>query len=142
MKQLDFKVFEEIFENYVDKFIKKAQGNETKILNFTNKRIHSYHVRDNILKIAKEEKLNVDLFYQYDKYETFNDANSCDHAKLSIKVLEDEGIINMIDYEDRPYVIDSILMHNYQDLPKITDKKMYIYSTLLREYQITYIIIS
>lgn len=147
MKQLDFKVFEEIFENYVDKFIKKSQGNETKILNFTNKRIHSYHVRDNILKIAKEEKLNVDLFivefiglfhdigrfYQYDKYETFNDANSCDHAKLSIKVLEDEGIINMIDYEDRPYVIDSILMHNYQDLPKITDKKMYIYSTLLRD---------
>jgi len=63
MKQLDFKVFEEIFENYVDKFIKKAQGNETKILNFTNKRIHSYHVRDNILKIAKEEKLNVDLIF-------------------------------------------------------------------------------
>ena len=40
MKQLDFKVFEEIFENYVDKFIKKSQGNEAKILNFTNKRIH------------------------------------------------------------------------------------------------------
>ncbi len=147
MDKRDFKVFEEIFEKYVDKFIKKAQGDEARILNFTNKKIHSYHVRDNILRIAKEENLKVDFFivefiglfhdigrfYQYDKYETFNDANSCDHAKLSIKVLEDEGIINLIDYEDRPYVIDSILMHNYKDLPKITDKKMYIYSTLLRD---------
>ena len=53
MKQLDFKVFEEIFENYVDKFIKKAQGNETKILNFTNKRIHSYHMTQKILKCTK-----------------------------------------------------------------------------------------
>lgn len=140
-------MFEEIFERYVNKFIKKAQGDEAKILNFTNKKIHSYHVRDNILKIAKEENLKVDMFivefiglfhdigrfYQYDKYETFNDAYSYDHAKLSIKVLEDEGILNLINYEDRPYVVDSILMHNYQDLPKITDKKMYIYSTLLRD---------
>lgn len=143
----DFKKFEEIFENYVNKFIEKAQGDEARILNFTNKKIHSYNVRDNILKIAKEENLQVDMFivefiglfhdigrfYQYDKYETFNDANSADHAKLSIKVLEDEKIIDLIDYEDRPYVVDSILMHNYQDLPKIKDKNMYRYSTLLRD---------
>jgi putative nucleotidyltransferase with HDIG domain len=147
MENVDFKKFETIFENYVNKFIEKSDGDEARILNFTNKKIHSYHVRDNIIKIAKEEHLDVDMhivefiglfhdigrFYQYDKYETFNDANSQDHAKLSIKVLEDEGIIKLIDYEDRAYVVDSILMHNYKDLPKIKDKKMYIYSTLLRD---------
>ena len=143
----NFKELEDIFEEYVNRFLNNEQNDEARKLNFTNKKIHSYHVRDNILKIAKEKKLDVDMFivefiglfhdigrfYQYDKYETFNDANSADHAKLSVKVLEDEGIINLIDYEKRPYVIDSILMHNYQDLPKLQDKKMYIYATLLRD---------
>lgn len=143
----NFNKFENIFNEYVNRFIEKSGSDDGRYLNFTNKKIHSYNVRNNILKIAKEERLDVDMFivefiglfhdigrfYQYDKYETFNDANSVDHAKLSIKVLEDERIINLIDYEDRPYVVDSILMHNYQNLPKIQDRKMYIYSTLLRD---------
>ncbi len=144
---MDFSKFEEIFENYVNSFIEKAKGDEQRVLNLTNKKIHSYYVRDNIVKIAKEEKLNVDTFivefiglfhdigrfYQFDKYETFNDAKSENHAKLSVKVLEDEGIIHMVDYDKRAYIIDSILNHNLQDLPKIEDNKMYIYSSLLRD---------
>lgn len=143
----NFKIYEEIFESYVNKFIEKSEGDEARKLNFTNKKIHSYHVRDNILKIAKEENLDVDMFvvefiglfhdigrfYQYDKYETFNDDLSENHGKLSIKVLEDEGIINMIDYDLRPYIVDPILMHNMKDLPRLNDKKMYLYSALLRD---------
>ena len=143
----DFKKFEEIFEEYTNRYINREDIDEARKLNFTNKKIHSYHVRDNILAIAKAEKLKVDMFivefiglfhdigrfYQYDKYETFNDANSANHAKLSIKVLEDEGILNLVDYQDRPYIVDAILMHNLQDLPRIEDKKMYLYSALLRD---------
>lgn len=143
----DFKKFEQIFEDYVNKFIEEADGDEEKILNLTNKKIHSYNVRDNIVKIAKEENLKVNMFivefiglfhdigrfYQYDKYRTFNDAYSKNHAELSVKVLEDEGIIKLVDYEDRVYIIDSILMHNMQDLPKLEDRKMYLYSALLRD---------
>ena len=143
----DLKKFEEIFEEYTNRYINREDIDEARKLNFTNKKIHSYHVRDNILAIAKAEKLKVDMFivefiglfhdigrfYQYDKYETFNDANSANHAKLSIKVLEDEGILNLVDYQDRPYIVDAILMHNLQDLPRIEDKKMYLYSALLRD---------
>ncbi len=143
----DFKIYEDIFEKYVNKFLEKAKGDEARTLNFMNKKIHSYNVRDNILQIAKEEKLDVDMFivefiglfhdigrfYQYDRYETFNDAESDNHGKLSIKVLEDEGIIQMIDYDLRKYIIDPILMHNMKDLPKLDDKKMYLYSALLRD---------
>lgn len=143
----DLKKFEEIFEEYTNRYINREDIDEARKLNFTNKKIHSYHVRDNILTIAKAEKLKVDMFivefiglfhdigrfYQYDKYETFNDANSANHAKLSIKVLEDEGILNLVDYQDRPYIVDAILMHNLQDLPRIEDKKMYLYSALLRD---------
>lgn len=146
---MDFKKFEDIFNNYVDSYIEKAkkENNEAKVLNLTNKKIHSYKVRDNILKIASLENLKLNMFivefiglfhdigrfYQYDKYETFNDSKSEDHAKLSVKVLEDEGIIKLIDYEDRPYVIDAILMHNRKDLPRDLDKKMYLYSALIRD---------
>lgn len=146
---MEFKKFEKIFDDYVNKYIEKAkeEKNEAKILNLTNKKIHSYKVRDNILKIATLENLKVNMFivefiglfhdigrfYQYDKYETFNDSKSEDHAKLSVKVLEDEGIIKLIDYEDRPYVIDAILMHNRKDLPRDLDKKMYLYSALIRD---------
>lgn len=143
----DFKKFEEIFEEYTNRYVNKAGIDEARKLNFTNKKIHSYYVRDNILKIAKDENLKLNMFivefiglfhdigrfYQYDKYETFNDANSANHAKLSIKVLEDEGILNLIDYEDRPYIVDAILMHNLQDLPRLEDKKMYLYAALLRD---------
>lgn len=143
----DFKKFEDIFEEYTNRYINREDIDEARRLNFTNKKIHSYHVRENILAIAKAENLKVDMFivefiglfhdigrfYQYDKYETFNDANSVNHAKLSVKVLEDEGILNLIDYEDRPYIVDAILMHNLQDLPRIEDKKMYLYSALLRD---------
>ena len=143
----DFKKFEDIFEEYTNRYINREDIDEARRLNFTNKKIHSYHGRENILAIAKAENLKVDMFivefiglfhdigrfYQYDKYETFNDANSVNHAKLSVKVLEDEGILNLIDYEDRPYIVDAILMHNLQDLPRIEDKKMYLYSALLRD---------
>lgn len=143
----DFRKFEEIFEEYTNRYINREDLDESRKVNFTNKKNHSYHVRDNILRIVKEENLKLDMFivefiglfhdigrfYQYDKYETFNDANSANHAKLSIKVLEDEGILNLIDYDDRPYIVDAILMHNLQDLPRIEDKKMYLYAALLRD---------
>ena len=143
----DFKKFEKIFDEYVDRFLNNDNIDEERKINFINKKLHSYRVRDNILQIAKEENLKLDMFivefiglfhdigrfYQYEKYETFNDAYSENHAKLSIKVLEDEGIIKLIDYEARPYIVDSILMHNMQDLPKIEDRKMYLYSALLRD---------
>lgn len=143
----DFKKFEEIFEEYTNRYVNREGMDEGRRINLTNKKIHSYHVRDNILEIAKSENLKLDMFlvefiglfhdigrfYQYEKYETFNDANSENHAKLSIKVLEDEGILKLIDYEDRPYVVDAILMHNLQDLPRLEDKKMYLYAALLRD---------
>ena len=56
----NFKVYEEIFERYVNKFIEKAEGDEARKLNFTNKKIHSYHVRDNILKLGI---LSSEFFY-------------------------------------------------------------------------------
>lgn len=145
----DIKVFENFFEEYVNRYIKEAEesGDEEAKLNYTNKKIHTYHVRDNIIKIAKEEKLRLDMFVvefiglfhdigrfeQYRIYRTFNDGKSCDHAKMSIQVLENEGIISKLNYNIREYIVDPILMHNLKDLPRLEDRKMYHYTSLLRD---------
>lgn len=146
---MNIKYFEDFFESYVNKYINDAKKmNDAEALeNYMNKKIHTYNVRNNILNIAKKEKLSVDLeiveliglfhdigrFEQYRRYGTYNDAVSCNHAKLSIKVLEDEGIIHMLDYEMRKYIVDPILMHNLKDLPRLDDKNMYYYSALIRD---------
>ncbi len=137
------------FEEYVNRYIKEAEESkdEEAKLNYTNKKIHTYHVRDNILRIAKEENLKLNMFViefiglfhdigrfeQYRRYRTFNDGKSCNHAKMSIQILEDEGIISKLDYTIREYIVDPILMHNLKDLPKLEDRKMYHYTSLLRD---------
>lgn len=142
-----FKEFEDFFTTYTNSFINREDIDDARKLNFKNKINHSYKVMNLMLEIAKREDLKLDeeiiktlglfhdigRFLQYDSYETFNDAKSKDHAVLSIKVLEDNGIIQKIPYEKRKYVVDPILMHNKQDLPKLKDKKMYLYSALLRD---------
>ncbi len=143
----EFKKFEEIFENYVNNIIEQNKDNEEIVSTLQRKKKHSYDVRDNMVKIAQMQGLHLDMFivnfiglfhdigrfYQYVKYQTFNDAKSENHAKLSLKVLEDEKIISLVEYEKRPYIMDSILYHNMQNLPKNLDRKTYLYSALVRD---------
>lgn len=146
---MNIKYFKDFFDSYVDKYIDEAKANndEKALANYMSKKVHTYNVVENILQIANMENLDVDMeivellglfhdigrFEQFRKYRTFNDAISCNHAKMSIKVLEDERIIHKLDYEIRKYLVDPILMHNLKDLPRFDDKKMYYYTALIRD---------
>jgi hypothetical protein len=94
---------------------------------------HSIQVSKNCFQIATKESFNeksIEIaeiigllhdcgrFEQYEQYQTFNDKVSVDHAALSVKVIEENKLLNSFSEEVRSAIIKSILFHNKRDIPK------------------------
>ena len=93
---------------------------------------HTKRVCKEIIKIGsqlglKEEELNlaesvallhdVGRFEQYDRYRTFSDRLSEDHAELGIRVIEKEGILDNIYPDTRNLITCTIRSHNKSVIP-------------------------
>ncbi len=133
------------FENYVKQFY----SNDEKIkANIILKENHTYRVLNLCKQIASSENLgetdinlacaigllhDLGRFKQFVKYKTFRDDKSENHAKLGIKVLEEENVLNEIDPKEKNIIKTAISMHNIRKLPhNLSDKKLF-YSKLVRD---------
>lgn len=137
----------EFFENYSKEYINIAQ-NESQKIHIQRKIDHSYRVNKIALKIAKKLRLNrkdtfminiisllhdVGRFEQFYKYNTYVDKLSENHALIGIKILKEKNILQKLDMVDIDLVIESIRLHNEKELPKNIDKKLFLYSAVLRD---------
>ena len=116
--------------------------------NINVKKEHSIRVCSEIINIAKcldlsKEELHlaeaiallhdVGRFEQYDRYGTFSDFNSENHAVLGIKIIHENNILKGIDQSTRKIILCAIFHHNRVELPKRTTETCLFFTKLLRD---------
>ncbi len=134
------------FTTYVSEFIKNAD--DEKVKNYSIKKDHSYRVAENCEKIARSLELTADeielafltglyhdigRFPQLEKYNTFNDATSVDHADLSFEVINKNGVFDNLEPDIKKAIETAILYHNKLALPKGLTEKELLLGKILRD---------
>lgn len=131
------------FDNY---FMKFDIDNEHNIYKYH----HSYRVMSECENIAKslffdEESINlaaligllhdIGRFYQTDKYATFSDSNSLDHAQLGAKILFEDNLIKEFDVnkEDYDIIEASIVNHNKLTVDNSIKDDALVFSNIVRD---------
>jgi len=100
--------------NWFNLYVKKFTYNDNESQqNIDIKYEHSKRVAEEILRIGKQSGLNEDelrlaeiialfhdigRFEQYDRYRTFSDSKSQDHAELGIRILVSQNVLGKVNY--------------------------------------------
>lgn len=148
------KEWKSVLSNCFDTYYNSFNGlKEDQQKNFEIKYNHSYRVAELAEKLAEGLFLNEDevktayfigffhdigRFGQLEKYGTFSDSKSIDHAKYSVQVIEEEDFLNIagFDIDDRA-MVNTILVavenHNKLSLPKLKSEQEYLFAKLIRD---------
>jgi len=133
------------FISYVKTF--KYDNNESQ-QNIDIKREHTERVTEEIINIGKQLGLNdnelnlaeiialfhdIGRFEQYNRYKTFSDYKSEDHAELGIKILKQYDVLGSLDENLQKVILCSIKYHNRPSLPVKETKTCLFYSRLIRD---------
>ena len=109
---------------------------------------HTGYVTSNCVELAKFLNLSnhdvelaeiiglfhdVGRFYQYQKYKTFNDAQSEDHANLALKVIEGLEFFNELSIDDYELVKFAIKNHNKKVIEPSDDDRKIFFAKLIRD---------
>lgn len=137
------------FKNWFDAYVKEFYSDDKDVqLHVEVKERHTYHVCENIRKIGLSLKLqendmnlaetvalfhDVGRFRQYQRYHTFNDKRSVDHAKLSVSVLEESGILAGVSPREQELIKKAVLYHNRRSLPDNEAADVLLFAKLIRD---------
>ena len=112
------------------------------------KETHTGYVTSNCIELAKKLNLpshdvelveiiglfhDVGRFYQYQKYKTFNDAQSEDHADLALKVIDDLEFFKELYAEDYELVKFAIQNHNKKTIAPTDDERKKLFAKIIRD---------
>ena len=109
---------------------------------------HTRRVSDAAKDIGKSEGLSGEALYlaeaaallhdigrfeQFQKYKTFADARSEDHAALGVHVIKKEGILQSIDDDKAQMILKAVRYHNKAVLPVTENETALFFMRLLRD---------
>ncbi len=136
---------EQRFKEYVQRYM---TGSEDHIHAVELKYRHSFLVRDEAVAIAMSERMSSDdvacasiagllhdfgRFEQYERYGTFSDARSENHALLGVREIESTGILNDIDPEDQELIQCAIEQHNRPAVSPELSERCVVFAKILRD---------
>lgn len=76
---------------------------------------------------------DVGRFEQYDRYGTFVDLKSEDHAMLGVRVLRENSVLKTLDQNTRDLILRTVSYHNRATLPADEANKCLFFTKLLRD---------
>jgi hypothetical protein len=77
---------------------------------------------------------DVGRFEQYRRHRTFSDAQSENHAKLTLAILRKRGVLDRLAPEDRSIIRRAIAYHNLPQIPAgVKDPQVLLFSRLMRD---------
>ncbi len=76
---------------------------------------------------------DIGRFRQFTLYQTFNDAQSEDHAELSVRVLEQSELCRELADVDRELLLFAVANHNKKAIAATQDKRKLFFARLLRD---------
>lgn len=116
--------------------------------NFSVKEDHTYHVCNNMLEISADLGLDagraalaesialfhdVGRFPQYQKYGTFRDDLSTNHAALGAKVLIEKNVLREIAEPERMIILRAVTLHNIFIIPESVDEDTLLFLRMIRD---------
>jgi hypothetical protein len=122
--------------------------NEADNRNFFLKEIHTQHVCENMnlltasIKLSENERTtaeaialfhDVGRFEQYQRYSTFRDDISENHAALGGKILKEASVLAKVAEEERRTIYQAISLHNVFRVPTSINGRELLFSRLIRD---------
>ncbi|MBW1673220.1 MAG: HD domain-containing protein [Deltaproteobacteria bacterium] len=147
MNKKHIRHFQSWFNDYVSNFYLKGQDQENDWA-IQLKEEHSWKVREEIIKISQRLQLSEDdiliaeilglfhdigRFHQYEKYRTFRDDISEDHAKIGAQIVTDSHLLEDLTEVEKNIITKGILYHNIHTLPEDLDPRCLFFCKLLRD---------
>ncbi len=145
MTEKDIASFRAWFRDYVGSF---HFSDEKDRKNVALKETHTYNVCRNIVLIARESSLaggklilaesiglfhDIGRFRQYEKYRTFRDNVSINHAALGAEILEGDGILKGLPEDEQDIILSSVKFHNVLAMPDLRDGEALLFLKLIRD---------
>ncbi len=116
--------------------------------NLAVKQEHTHQVCLNSLRIGRDLNLNeeglllaeaialchdVGRFPQYQRYKTFDDSISVNHAALGAKELCDRKALQGVPKPDQDLIVHAVILHNVFFLPGNLDERTRLFTRLVRD---------
>lgn len=137
--------FKRWFDAYTDRF---CAGDEQVGRRLREKHEHTYRTCEEILLLADAIGLDenqkrvaevvalfhdVGRFPQFARYRTYNDARSVDHSRLSVEVLREEGVLDVLQREERQWVETAIEQHGRKVIRPDLKGQALLFTKLIRD---------
>ena len=131
------------FKKYISNYdlknpdIERKVGHSYRVAEISGKIARSLHLTDEEVELAILIGLLHDIgrFEQYTKYQTYRDADSIDHAKLGVEILENNqylrSFIKETSYDS--IIKKAIFNHNKYEIEKGLDDKTLIFCEIIRD---------
>ncbi len=145
MNDQQYRFFQEWFQQHVLTFREVEQSHQQ---NLDLKEAHTFRVcaitdriatdlglAENDRRIAFVTALFHDLgrFPQYQKYRTFRDVDSENHAKLALWELNRHRVLQIINFAERQCIGRAIYYHNRLAIPEKLDRETALHCQLIRD---------
>jgi putative nucleotidyltransferase with HDIG domain len=145
MKQEDLLALKNWFTGYCDSFSAPIREDQQNIM---VKRLHTQAVCENAMQIGRDLNLkgedlllaesiallhDVGRFPQYDRYKTFNDSISVNHAALGAQVLLEQGVLRALTEQERNLIVHAVTLHNVYSVPASLDDRLLLFVKLTRD---------
>jgi hypothetical protein len=147
MQKNDLVFFKKWFLEYVGQFSSSDYFTQD---NIERKIEHTGRVCENILLLAKSEKIgeegsrladtialfhDLGRFEQFVRYKTFVDSESVDHALLGVKILKRMGILSHLLPKEKYLILKAVEYHNRLEIPEClkSSRDLLFYSKLIRD---------
>jgi hypothetical protein len=75
---------------------------------------------------------DVGRFEQFRRYRTYHDPKSVNHSDLGVEVLDDAGILNGLDVDEREIIRSAIRYHGIKEVPAV-DERTELFCKLIRD---------
>lgn len=76
---------------------------------------------------------DIGRFEQYTRYQTFVDRHSVNHAELGVEVLQQEGLLDLLDTASQDLILRAISYHNRARVPQEETEECLFFTRLLRD---------
>lgn len=139
----------EFFKNWFVQFVRSYYSkNPEDQRNINLKEVHTFKVCENITEIAGDlgrsdneimlaETIalfhDIGRFPQYEKYKTFKDNLSVNHAYLGVQTLINKNVLKDISEAEKKIITQAVRFHNSFSIPKNDEEEIVFFVKLIRD---------
>jgi len=145
MKQLQLDTLFKWFDSYVEPYL---DTDEEGAVNIRLKIEHTRKVCDDMALISAGESLSpedsriasavallhdVGRFPQYQRWRTFRDSDSDNHARLAIDVIREKKLLSNLDQQEQLLIEEAVRFHNLLEVPRQIHSPTRLFIKLIRD---------